>query len=289
MDLRTLGSSDPTNIPQSYQYSDHSTHLTRAVAFFADADWPRNGTELDNFLGSGPYKLMQGSHLCNQHLCIIHLVYETAEINNERKECHARARFLRSEGLDVPDHCDKHHPACLLQQAALTTFEMYLVQFSVWRAANGMSPITAPPTPRWHPYPTFEFGLPLSFCQPDSSMTLRPEHLVAHPESVSLEGKPDLTCAFCPRIKSFKSVIALWSHFVHQHHDSTHSRIRPSSKVVVATDRLLKRIRQTAALWSTYWQRFSDGGKHRNPTMLKLKQVAEEGFSWETVLSWDLR
>jgi hypothetical protein len=117
---------------------------------------------------------------------------------------------------------------------------------------------------------------------------LESEQLVAQPGSPSKEGKPELKCTFCSRIKSFKSVTALWSHFVHQHYDSGHSEASPYGRVVVEIEHLLEEIRRTAHLWHIYWEEFSDGGKQRNPTMMKLKQVVEEGFSWDIVLGWNL-
>jgi hypothetical protein len=90
------------------------TSLSRAIVWFADQDWPRNGLELDNFLGSGPYKPSQGSHLCHKHLYLTKVIFETAEVNEDLKKCHQRAQFFRQEGLPVPQHCRKHHPPCLI-------------------------------------------------------------------------------------------------------------------------------------------------------------------------------
>lgn len=100
-------------------------------------------------------------------------------------------------------------------------------------------------------------------------------------------GKPELRCKFCPRVKAFKSIIALWSHFVHQHHkSSTEEHIW--SKVVIDERYLLQEICRTAGLWRSYWNEYSDGGKRRDPTMMKLNQVAEDDFCMRTVLDWKL-
>ena len=96
-----------------YAYSDHATTLTRARAWYRR--WPRTGVQLDNFLGCGPFKPMDGSHLCHQEHCIIHVVYESAAINLDRWNCCLRARFLRQDGRDVPTHCTEHRPPCLMQ------------------------------------------------------------------------------------------------------------------------------------------------------------------------------
>ena len=100
-------------------------------------------------------------------------------------------------------------------------------------------------------------------------------------------GKPDLKCQFCSRIKAFKSIIALWSHLLHQHYKSSNEQTW--SKVIVEEQDLLEEIRHTASLWRMYWRDHSDGGKRRDPTMMKLNQVAGEDFCMRTVLDWQLR
>ena len=96
-----------------YTYADHATSIARARAWFAE--WPRTGLEHDNFLGCGPFKPMDASHLCHHDHCILHVVYEPANLNQDRKECCKEARFLRSEGREVPDSCTRHAPPCMMQ------------------------------------------------------------------------------------------------------------------------------------------------------------------------------
>lgn len=96
-----------------HSYSDHATSLPRALAWFSQ--WPRTGIQLDNFIGCGPFKPMDASHLCHHEHCIVHLVYEPSPINHSRNACKERARFLRAESRDVPEHCDQHDPPCLMQ------------------------------------------------------------------------------------------------------------------------------------------------------------------------------
>ncbi len=108
-------------------YDDHTTSLTRATAWFADIHWPRDGSELVNFLENGPYKPKHGSHLCHHHLFLTHLVYENVEENQDRKECHAKAKFLRQDGLPVPRYCTKHKRPCLTQHAALTILKTIFI------------------------------------------------------------------------------------------------------------------------------------------------------------------
>ena len=95
-----------------YSYSDHATSLGRAAAWYGK---PRKGADLDEFLGCGPYKPKDGSHLCHHEHCIIHLTYESADINMDRSNCCLEARFLRQDGREIPKDCTKHSPPCLMQ------------------------------------------------------------------------------------------------------------------------------------------------------------------------------
>ncbi|KFY57250.1 hypothetical protein V496_06486 [Pseudogymnoascus sp. VKM F-4515 (FW-2607)] len=172
----------------NFSLGDHITNLTRAIAWFGQ--WPRTGIELDNFLGAGPFKPMQGSHLCHHQLCIIHLTYESAEANNNRKSCHEEARFIRGEGFNIPPYCNKHQPPCLMQHAALTTFESFLIQFSVLRQAQGLPASPALARPRWHQYKTFEYQLPLQFVACPLAVTANPCDLVN--PGIKASQKPEL-------------------------------------------------------------------------------------------------
>ena len=55
------------------------------------------------------------------------------------------------------------------------------------------------------------------------------------------------------------------------------------------TEERLREIRRTGTLWREYWKNYSDGGKRGLATVGRLEQLEEEGFSWDTVLSWNLR
>ena len=100
-----------------YSYADHGTSLGRAAAWYGH--WPRTGVELDNFLGCGPFKPMDGSHLCDHEHGIVHLTYESADTNLDRWNCCLEARFLRQDGRVIPEHCGKHSPPCLMQVSCL--------------------------------------------------------------------------------------------------------------------------------------------------------------------------
>jgi hypothetical protein len=95
-------------------------------------------------------------------------------------------------------------------------------------------------------------------------------------------GKPELKCQFCSRTKAFKSIIALWSHFVHQYHKRQNSTW---IRIVVGEQHLLEEIRRIAGVWRTYWREYSDGGKRRDPTMLKLIQA--EGTILPGMMFWN--
>lgn len=97
----------------AFSLGDHSTSFARALAWFQG--WPRNGVELDNFLGDGPFKPMEASHLCHHGHCINHLIYEPALINQDRQGCAQSAKSLRAGSQELPVRCSRHNPPCLLQ------------------------------------------------------------------------------------------------------------------------------------------------------------------------------
>jgi hypothetical protein len=100
--------------------------------------------------------------------------------------------------------------------------------------------------------------------------------------------KPELKCPFCQgiKIKAFKSIIALWSHFVHQHYKPF--RYNAWTQTVIPEQDLLKEVVRTADLWLTYWRENSDGGKKRDPTYLRCIQAGQDEFAWPDVLDWNL-
>lgn len=228
---------------------------------------------------------MQGSHLCHHDLCIIHLTYESAEENNSRKSCYENARFIRGEGFDIPPYCDKHQPPCLMQHASLTTFESFLIQFSVLRQARDLPAAPPPLQPRWHQYKTFQYQLPLQLATSPSIVTADPNDLVNFGNKASQ--RPELCCKFCRGVKSHKSIIGLWSHLVHKHYSK--DKRDYAIEVPIAEELLLQEIYRTANLWKEYWQDNCYGVKNTNPTMAKLQEVAQDGFTWDAVLAWKLR
>jgi hypothetical protein len=231
--------------------------------------------------------MVQSLIICHHHLCSIHLIFEDPEVNEDRKKCHCRAKFLRQENLPVPEHCTEHNPPCLMQHATLTTTETFCIQFFVLLTAKGIALPRPPPRPQWHPHSTWEYQLPLRLRSVHPAISLASEDIVSGVIPPAHFGKPELKCRFCSRIKAFKSIIALWSHLLHQHYRSTNEQTW--SKIIVEEQDLLEEIRRTAGLWRTYWVEHSNGGKRRDPTMIKVNQVAEEDFCIDTVLDWQLR
>jgi hypothetical protein len=176
-----------------------------------------------------------------------------------------------------------------MQHAALTTPEVCFIQMNTLRHAKGLPPLPPPIRPHWHVYPTFEHQLPLNpgFCGgAQCAVKVDPIDLAIE-APVGMGGKPALVCPFCSHIKSFQSIIGLWSHFVQKHAET--GRADAYTKTIVQEEHLLHEIRRTAALWREYWKTHSDGGKNNDPTMLKLNQIASDDFTWATVLSWGLR
>ena len=117
--LKLLALIDLENCPGAdeprlrYQYSDHCTTWARTAAWYSQ--WPRGGRDLDTFHDTGEDSPMDASHTCHHDHCIVHLTYEPAYINQDRKSCCEKAKKLRQEHKEIPEHCSKHNPPCLLQ------------------------------------------------------------------------------------------------------------------------------------------------------------------------------
>ncbi|KAI1847622.1 hypothetical protein JX266_006474 [Neoarthrinium moseri] len=265
-----------------YKFDDHKTSLSRAIAWFGQ--YPRTGIELDNFLGAGPYKTMDGSHLCHHDACINpnHIDYEPSDLNQDRKSCRDRAEFLRREGRPVPEYCTEHEVPCLLRLSALTTYETCLIQFSVLRKALGLPQDVDPEPPgSWTTYRSFETRLPHSAILREGIGSPSPLQLPSDLDSDALEDRidrPPLVCAFCNAIKGFYRPTRLWAHLV-----KVHGKTEPQ-------DALLDEIKRTASLWSEYWARSSSEMARKDGiTRAKLLKATEETFSWQDVLAWNMR
>lgn len=93
--------------------------------------------ELDNFLGAGPFKMMDGSHLCHHGSCVNpgHICYEPSDSNHDREKCREEAVFYRREGRAVPEHCRRHRVPCLLRvRSSFSVGDRPLTTFSLRRS-----------------------------------------------------------------------------------------------------------------------------------------------------------
>ena len=105
---------------QTFLMFDHGVPWARAASWFNSQSWPRTGVEFDNFMSIGLYRSKDGSHLCHHGTCISqhHVFYEDSGINAGRNRCCCGAQEMRSLGVEIPKHCTRHDPPCLLQVRA---------------------------------------------------------------------------------------------------------------------------------------------------------------------------
>ncbi|EXJ67085.1 uncharacterized protein A1O5_09731 [Cladophialophora psammophila CBS 110553] len=254
--------------------------FTRAAAWFAE---PRRGIDIDNFFGDGPYMPMHGSHRCHHPHCVnpTHAVYDPAHVNCGRERCRNAAREFRRYGFDVPAFCDRHDPPCLMQQAALTTQEAYVIQFvNLCRAKEKPLPFEVPQKPVSHEFSSFETQLPVSFCS--SSPSMSPPDFVRGAADASLPTQrprgPTFYCSFC-KSRSYRSVASYWGHIRDEHG-------------LESTSERLDEIRRAGVVWRAHLEdhrRRGHGVSLNDPTWVKLQQIQEPNFSWGVVESWKLR
>jgi len=161
------------------------------------------------------------------------------------------------------------------QHAALTSFEAYLVQFSVVGQARGFPLLEAVP-PADHPYPTFEPRLPVAFM--NCAITLDQAHLSPDVTLVSIDIHPLFYCSYCRIVKTFKSLPGYWAH------------IRDGHALVPEQTRMDDMIR-AGNVWQAHREIAARQGAHINHedvTWKQVQQTKEDGFSWAVVLSWKL-
>ncbi|KAL8819220.1 MAG: hypothetical protein Q9223_002302 [Gallowayella weberi] len=298
LDLMALFSAE--NVPLAgsprawYSYRGFGTSLARAIVWFSK---PRRAIDLDQFLECEEYPPMDASHLCHHEHCVVHLVYEPANVNQERSECQRRARFLRAEKRAVPEECSKHNPPCMMQassyppvphamivpntkqRAAVTALEAYYHQFAVLSKAHGFPPLPYINRPRRYPFPTIEAHLPSQFSTINlEKAKLASKEMLDECTTNAKKYRPDLTCSFCvaTSLKTYATIIGLWAHIINVHQD-------------IENKNRVEEIRRCAGLWYTYWQLHSKGGKRTNPTLVKLEEAQAEDFCWSDVLNWHVR
>ena len=93
---------------------DYETTVVRALAWYSE--WPRYGCDLDNLTGSGEFAYEIASHTCHHDHCLVHTTYEPGGVILSRQRCCTDAHRLRQQNAaDVPEHCSRHQPPCLMQ------------------------------------------------------------------------------------------------------------------------------------------------------------------------------
>ena len=83
MDLTALFAQDNCPTPDAarlcYNHADYGMTLARAKVWFDQLS--RTGLDLEIFIGCSDYKPMDALHLCHHGHCVIHVIYESADIN----------------------------------------------------------------------------------------------------------------------------------------------------------------------------------------------------------------
>ena len=95
-----------------YSYKSFRTSLARAKVWFSK---PRRAIDLDYFLEGKEFALIDASYLCYYKHCVVHLIYEKANVNQDRNNCQRRARFLRAKRKPILEECSKHNPLYIIQ------------------------------------------------------------------------------------------------------------------------------------------------------------------------------
>lgn len=266
-----------------FSMADHATSWARASAWFSD--WPHNGIEFDNFMGNGPFMPMEGSHLCHRGPCVNpnHVVYESSAENASRKLCYYDAQEARLHAAyqEMPTYCQKHEPPCDLLLASLTHIEACWIQIAVLRESLQLPALAAPEKPTDHPFPTFEFHLPLSYQSNTTEHETRVSDVTTAKTATSKDGPrtPILYCSFCNHVKTFRGVLGYFTH------------VRDNHKDIPTTARLTS-IKSAATVWREHMLEAKARGNgigYRDKTWKILEQAAAPNFSWETVMTWKLR
>ncbi|KAL8958897.1 MAG: hypothetical protein Q9193_004127 [Seirophora villosa] len=249
----------------SYRYDGHVTTLARASAWYSK--WPRRGIEPDNFNGTEHYKLMDASHLCHHEHCIVHVTLEGTDTNQDRKQCHAQARWLRGEGKEIPASCQRHKPPCLMQA--------YYTQWGVVGATTGITLKIPPQRPLRPPYRTFvcQFPLPPGFDAINFAYTkMLPAKVTAEDDCK----KPTMKCPWCRHGKGFGGVVSVWGHIRSQHKDLD-DKVR------------LREVSRLGDLWREYqYACYPRNMKAGNKTYEMLNQLRQPNMCWEMVKGWNL-
>ena len=233
LNLITLFNSKNIFIASSFRalfsYEDYQTFFVRIKVWYTK--WSRTNFDLNNLLSCEFYKSMNASHLCHHEHCVIYIVYESADINEFRKTCLKKTRFLRSEKQFVFVECDLHDSSCIMQMsffvavslifannnqhAAFISFESYRHQFQILVEVNDLSSLKLLPRSRRYSYSTFEFLLLLQYL----AVVINRNELIFESFSSAKKNRSNLICDFCSfiRLKFYANIVKLWAHMIHEH------------------------------------------------------------------------
>ncbi|KIV81527.1 hypothetical protein PV11_03705 [Exophiala sideris] len=258
----------------------HEVLAARGIAWFYSS-WPRRGIDLDQFNSikeKGPYVDMQGSHLCSQAFCILpgHIEWESRLKNMSRNKCQNFAKNLRSYGSQIPKHCIHHDPPCLMQHAALTAYEAFCIQMSLFCVANDLE-VPELPRPTDHSFPTFETRLPLSMPCCETALQADPEALVAASNnSATTAEKLLFTCALSCSSRRWIQITSYWAHLISDHATN-------------AEDKVIEEIQCSARRYKEFAEsRHYDNSIRKTATWTKIEQALAGNFTIEVVKSWRL-
>lgn len=158
----------------------------------------------------------------------------------------------------------------------MTKDEVLYIQVNSYRHTQGLPALPPPPRPRRHKFRTFEYKLPLTFCQ-SSRVLISAANIITDPTpDAGIQARPTLICPFCsPLIRSYTTILNYWGHIIYKHNG-------------VDVMLRLEEIRRTALSWTKYLSR--NGHKSKDDaTNVKLVQACRTELDWETVLGWALR
>lgn len=245
-------------------------------------DWPRTPRHLQDFLPPAQPSRMHGSHLCHHGLCIVpsHIVYEDRTTNLGRYSCASAAVALRSYVTPVPQYClnENHEPRCLLQLAALTSYEAFATQFNVLRIAKDLPALPPLPRPSHHPHrlPTFFQGPAPSAEFPDVGVQYQDVVRLPNDRPGPKARGFRWSCTFCPNHRSFSKITSFWAHVRTQHEDTRRAEVLGE----------VRRSAQANEAWAH--QHFYDYRRQNPVTWQKLQQAQATDFDWQVFAGWRL-
>ena len=163
-----------------------------------------------------------------------------------------------------------------VKHVALTTFEIFWIQFNVLRFAKEISLASTSRKLRRHSFEIFETQLFLFFSKIECAIKLNTTTLIVEASLVKSKNRSNLICCCCSRLNIFANFINYWSHLMRKHFDFD-------------TSQRLIEIRKIVNIWRIYWNNYNDDDKSDNSILKKIKNILATNFIWDTILSWNLR